>query len=170
MMRHEALAIALCATEAGAPMDLPRSAVLSFRRTGVTSRATTSPERHHGEWLRLWHECADCRQLSRPKLDTGKSVTYVLIVMECVVQRACKGRPREFDVDEALAAALRVFWTKGYEGASLTDLTEAMGIMKPSLYAAFGNKDLCSAKRWTYTSARNLLTSARRCRRRPRVR
>jgi len=51
------------------------------------------------------------------------------------------GRQREFDKTDALDKAMRVFWKKGYVGASLTDLTEGMGINKPSMYATFGNKE-----------------------------
>ena len=57
------------------------------------------------------------------------------------------GRPRSFDKDQALDRALEIFWRKGYEGATIADLTAAMGINPPSLYAAFGNKEalFCSA-------------------------
>ena len=51
------------------------------------------------------------------------------------------GRHREYDVEQVLDAAMCVFWRKGYEGASYTDLTEAAGVERPALYSAFGNKE-----------------------------
>lgn len=69
------------------------------------------------------------------------------------------GRPREFDEQTALDAAVRVFSEKGYEGASLADLQAAMGINRVSMYAAFGNKESLFVKamdRFTEASGRQL--------------
>jgi AcrR family transcriptional regulator len=52
-----------------------------------------------------------------------------------------RGRPRSFDRAAALRRAMEMFWAKGYEGTSMSDLTAAMGINSPSLYAAFGSKE-----------------------------
>lgn len=52
-----------------------------------------------------------------------------------------RGRPRSFDRDKALAQAMELFWAKGYADTSLAELTAAMGVNSPSLYAAFGSKE-----------------------------
>ncbi|WP_440639627.1 TetR/AcrR family transcriptional regulator [Bradyrhizobium sp. PUT101] len=67
------------------------------------------------------------------------------------------GRPREFDAEMALDQAMEVFWRHGYEGATIAQLTEAMGINPPSLYACFGNKEgLLKAALDRYTKLRNI--------------
>jgi AcrR family transcriptional regulator len=66
------------------------------------------------------------------------------------------GRPREFDAEAALDQAMEVFWRHGYEGATIAQLTEAMGINPPSLYACFGNKEgLLKAALDRYTELRS---------------
>jgi AcrR family transcriptional regulator len=68
----------------------------------------------------------------------GLSRAIIVINLEASPKR--RGRPREFDCDTALLKAAETFWRLGYEGASIVDLTEAMGITPQSLYGAFGSK------------------------------
>jgi AcrR family transcriptional regulator len=67
-------------------------------------------------------------------------MTYVLLITERTLM-AVIGRPREFDRDAALEAAMLLFWRKGFAVASMNDLCDAMGVRSPSLYAAFGSKE-----------------------------
>jgi AcrR family transcriptional regulator len=64
------------------------------------------------------------------------------------------GRPREFDIDKALERAMELFWRQGFDGTSLTDLTRELGLTRPSLYAAFENKEALFLKALNLYEAR----------------
>src|SRR4029077_11037242 len=76
-----------------------------------------------------------------PPSTKARQVIYLPIAIKSNTAPAPRGRPRAFDADVALERAMHIFWAKGYEGASLSNLTRAMRINRPSLYAAFGNKE-----------------------------
>ncbi|WP_054025267.1 TetR/AcrR family transcriptional regulator [Bacillus sp. FJAT-28004] len=72
------------------------------------------------------------------------------------------GRTREFDEEKVLEAAMQLFWEKGYEATSLSDLTSKMGIQRPSIYSAFGDKkELFEAALRKYTMSRASLIRTR---------
>jgi len=76
--------------------------------------------------------------------------TEQAIQTEIMPKTRGRGRPRAFDRNAALAKATRLFWQKGYEATSISDLTQTMGIGSPSLYAAFGSKEALYAEALTY--------------------
>jgi AcrR family transcriptional regulator len=74
-------------------------------------------------------------------------------------ERRGRGRPRAFDREAALTAAMCLFWQKGYSATSMSDLTAAMGIGSPSLYAAFGSKEALYAEALEHYARRNEATA-----------
>ena len=86
-------------------------------------------------------------------------------LMHVIPKKRGRGRPRSFDIDAALDCAVEVFWKNGYEGADLSVLTEAMGINRPSLYVAYGDKRALffkAVERYYRTVARVPLPAATR--------
>ncbi len=73
-----------------------------------------------------------------------------------------RGRPRSFDEDAVLDRALEIFWQRGFQSASLSELTEAMGLSKPSLYAAFGDKETLYLKALERYATREIARHAQR--------
>jgi AcrR family transcriptional regulator len=86
-----------------------------------------------------------CRELSRVRESRAASLPEPALGSGVPTLKLSRlrvmGRPREFDEDTALERALHVFWERGYEGASLHELLDAMELIKPSLYKAFSSKE-----------------------------